>query len=100
VGVVEAADRCRRHHHEAFGEFDTNALLHVQQLPERGLLGVIRTGGIARHRADALVALGDQIVVAHLLIRRVAPVIPPDPGVQVFSSGFGQPVSARAFSRI
>src|SRR3954465_5070869 len=57
---VVAADRGRRHHGKALGEADSSVLLHIEQVEEDLLFGVIGTGRISRGRANALVALLNQ----------------------------------------
>ena len=60
VSEVPAADRCRREHGVVLGEEHAAAAgfelfrFRVQQLEQRGFLGVIRAGRVAWSRADAV----------------------------------------------
>src|SRR5690606_25563447 len=62
---------------------------------QRAFLGVVRAGRIAGGRADALVLLLDQILVAQLFVRCVTPVLLAHLLVQPFGAGFGQAVGQR-----
>src|SRR5690606_13042902 len=66
-----------------------------QQLEQRILLGMVRAGRIAGGRADATVFFADQLLVAQLLIRRIAPVLPAYLLVQPLGAGLGQAVGQR-----
>ncbi|MNQ88157.1 hypothetical protein D3C85_1034110 [compost metagenome] len=92
MGEVPAADRCRGKHGVVFGQGHLACAIGIEQLEQGAFLGVVRAGGVAGGRADALVLLPDQILVAQLFVRLVAP-----PGlahllVQPFGAGFGQTV--------
>src|SRR5690606_32422278 len=78
VGEVEAADGGRRRHREVLGEGGARVGLGVEEAEERDLLGVIGLGRVAGGRADAAVALADEVVVREVLLRRVAPELPAD----------------------
>ena len=68
---------------------------HVEQLPEGLLLGVLGAGGVAGRGADALVLLGDQVLVVEVLVGHVAPELGADALVQPLGEGLGQPVGER-----
>src|SRR3712207_7856449 len=53
--------------------FRSGGAVHVQQFPDRLLLGVLRAGGVARRGTDAGVLLGDEVAVVERLVGRVAP---------------------------
>ena len=95
MGEVEAGDRGGRHHREAVGEGDAGPGVGLEQLEQRALLAVVRTGGIARRRADALVGLVDQGLVVQVLLRRIPPEFLADPLVQALGEGLGEPVGQR-----
>ena len=63
VREVPAADRRARPHGHRLGERDPDPALHVEQRPERLLLGVVRAGGVAGRGPDPDVALGDELLV-------------------------------------
>ena len=67
----------------------------VQQLPDRALFGVLRAGRIARRRTNPLVVFADQLLVAEVFVRRVAPVHLTHALVEVLGEGFRQTVSNR-----
>jgi hypothetical protein len=66
--------------------------LRVQQSPEDILFGVVRTGRIAEGRAYPLVALGDQVLIGQVLVRRVTPMALADPHVEGFGQGLRQAI--------
>ena len=61
---------------------------HVEQ---DGLQAVVRTGGIAGRRANAVKLLADQVRRRQMLVR-IAPQTVADFGVQHFGEAFRQPV--------
>ena len=67
----------------------------VQQLPDRALFGVFRAGRVARRRTNPLVVFADQLLVAEVFVRRVAPVHLTHALVQVLGEGFRQAVGDR-----
>ena len=69
--------------------------LGLEQLEDRPLLGVVRTGRVAGRRPDPLVALGDEVVVRKRLVGRVAPQLAPNLLVQPLGERLGQPVRER-----
>mmetsp|Transcript_75547 Transcript_75547/g.180497 ORF Transcript_75547/g.180497 Transcript_75547/m.180497 type:complete len:260 (+) Transcript_75547:65-844(+) len=75
VGKDQRGHRGARHHHVALGELQlvVRQPVHVQQVPHGLLLPVVRLGGVARRRADALVLHLQHLLQRQLLIRRVAP---------------------------
>ena len=70
---VVAADRGARQHRERLGQADAGPRLGVEQLEERPLLGVVRAGRVAGRRPDALVALGDEVLVGQAPRRARSP---------------------------
>ena len=56
---------------------------------------MLRAGRIARRRANPLVVLADQLFVAEVLVRRIAPVDLAHPLMQIFGKGFRQAVGNR-----
>ena len=65
---------------------------HGEQHP---LGEVVRRGRIAGCRPDALVPLGDEVVVGQRLVGRVAPELAPHPLVQPLREGLGEAVRER-----
>lgn len=68
---------------------------HVQQLPDGAFFGVFRTGRVSRRRANPPVVFADQILIAEVFIRRVAPVHLTHALVEVLGEGFRQAVGNR-----
>ena len=62
---------------------------------DRGLLGVVGTGRVARSRPDALVGLGDERVVVERLVSGVAPQLGAHALVEPLGEGLGEPVGQR-----
>jgi hypothetical protein len=91
VREVEAADAGRRRHRQALGQAHAD-LAGLQHLEHVALDAVVGAGRIARRRADAAVLLGDQVLVAELLVGRVAPELGAHALVQPLGEGLGQPV--------
>src|SRR3954465_10641789 len=60
---VVAADGSGREHGKALRQADAGLGLGIQEIEQQPLLGVIGTGGIARRRANSLIALLDQPLV-------------------------------------
>src|SRR6185312_2907157 len=94
VGEVEAAHAGAGPHRERLGQLDAGRALHVQQLPERPLLGVRRTIQITGRWADAAVLLANELLVAQVFATPVAPLFS-HPLVKVLGEGLGQPVGQR-----
>ena len=92
VPQVVAGDRGARPHRERLGQPDAGPRLRLEQVEQRRLLGVVRAGRIAGRRADALVALGDEVGVRERLVGRVAPQLAPDALVEPLGEGLGQAV--------
>merc|ERR1719235_602247 len=71
----EGADGGSGKHHEGVRQPDPAAQqgLDLEQVEEGLLLAVVRLGGVARGRADALVLDLEHVIQAHVLVRRVAP---------------------------
>ena len=67
---VQTAHRGRRRHRARLGQMNAE-LLGAEELEERALLGVIGTRGIAGRRANAAIALRDQLLARELLVLRV-----------------------------
>lgn len=65
----------------------TRAALHVGQFPHGELLGVVGLAGVARSRADALVAQPAQVGGVQLLVAVVGPQLPADPLVELLRKG-------------
>ena len=74
---------------------DPGSALHVQQAPQRRLLGVIGAGRIARSRANAPILLLDERIAGQRLLRRKSPVSTSNRGVQVFCGGLGESIGQR-----
>ena len=53
---------------------------------------MVRAGGVAQGRADALVALGDQVLITQVLVGGIAPVALAHPQVEQLRQGLGQAV--------
>ena len=71
------------------------ARLGVEHGEQHPLGQVVRRGGIAGRRSDALVSLGDEVVVGQRLVGRVAPELAPDPLVQALREGLREAVGER-----
>ncbi len=69
--------------------------LNVQQLPDGALLGVLRAGGIAWRRTYPLIVFADQLFVAEVFVRRIAPVNFTHAFVQVLRKGLCQSIGNR-----
>src|SRR4051795_11139541 len=66
VGEVPTADRGAGPHRHRLRELDPRVLVHVEELPEGDLLGVLGTCRVARSGADAGVLLGDELLAAQV----------------------------------
>jgi len=92
---VETAHGRRGQHGERIGEDHAGVPVGRQQLEERTLLGVVRTGGIARRRADALVFLGDELGVGERFAGNIAPQLRAHAIVEMLRERLGKPVRDR-----
>ncbi|GDW25459.1 hypothetical protein ExPUPEC119_02276 [Escherichia coli] len=68
---------------------------HFQQLPDCGFFRMFRAGRVARCRTDALVVFADQLFVAEVLVRRIAPVDFTHTLMEILRKGFRQTVGKR-----
>ena len=93
MGEVEAADRGGRRHREALGERHAGAP-GLEQIEERALLTVVRTGRIPKRRTDAAISLGDEVVGREAFLSPVPP-LAPRARVQVFGERFGESIRKR-----
>src|ERR1700723_3663432 len=75
MGEVEAADARAGPHGEGLREEHAGALLHVEELPQRPLFGVVRARGVAGGGADPAVLLGDELIGGEVLGLAEAPVV-------------------------
>ena len=92
MAQVQPAHACARHHRQVLGQLDAH-LVGPQDLPDLELLGVVRTTRVAECRANSAKLLGNQLLVARLLVGRV-----PGPShllVQHLGQRFSQPVGQR-----
>ena len=64
---------------------------HVEQAPDRALLGVVRAGGVAGGGTDAAILFLDELGRAEIFVAAVAPLVA-DALVQAFGEGFGEAV--------
>src|SRR5690625_6395201 len=65
---INPRHRCCRVHRQRLGKADARVSLNIEKLPNRALLGMIGTGGIARRRPDASVSLADERIIVMFLI--------------------------------
>src|ERR1051325_2895598 len=91
---VEPADAASGPHGETLGEFDAGVRLHVEQLPENALLGVIGARGITGRRTDAAILFLDEVFRRKLLGPSVSPLVT-NALVEKLGEGFGQSVGQR-----
>nr|WP_287141841.1 alanine/glycine:cation symporter family protein [Clostridium sp.] len=89
VAEVPTRNRCTGPHGERFCEFHASVFFHFQQLPDGGFFRMFRAGRIARCRTDALVVFADQLFVAEVLVRRIAPVDFTHTLMEILRKGFG-----------
>ena len=69
----------------------SGVLLHIEQAPERALLGVVGAGGVAGGGTDAAIFFVDEIVVGEIFGAAVTPFVA-HIFVQAFGEGFGEAV--------
>src|SRR6202012_751288 len=91
MGEVETAHTGARPHRKGFGNQHAGILLHIEQLPERTLLRVVRTCRVTRGRPYAAILLFDEVGVAQAFLAAVAPFLA-YALVQAFGEGFRQAV--------
>src|SRR5512138_1201550 len=92
---VPTADRSRRIHRERLGQLDLRIRLRLEQAPQRRLLGVIGTCGIAWRRPNASILFLDELLVGEPLVRYVAPELATYTLVQTFRECFREPIRER-----
>ena len=90
---IEAADAAAGEHCEIFGELGAGVGFSIEELPDGGLLGVIRGGWVAARWTDAAILFFDQVCVTECLVGCVAPEFFADFLVSVFRDGFGKTVA-------
>src|SRR5690606_25071024 len=73
MGEVPAAHGRRRIHRVRVRNAHASVRLRIDQFPERRLLGVIRTRGVAWSRTDTAILLADELLIGQTLLGRVAP---------------------------
>ena len=97
IGVrdQDARDRGAGAHREAVGQRDPGARGGVEQLEQRALLGVVGLAAVAGRRADAAVALGDQLLAVNDSVRRVGPGLAANPLVHALRERLGEAVAER-----
>src|ERR1700735_936464 len=71
VGEIKPAHGSSREHGKRLCQTDARGALRIQEPPEQCLLSVLRTGGIPRRWADALILFADQSGVVQVFARRV-----------------------------
>ncbi len=91
VSEVEPAYARAGPHRERLRDQHAGVLLHIEQLPERALLGVIGARWVTRGRPDAAILLLNELRVAQAFFAAVAPLLA-DALVQAFGKGFRQAV--------
>ena len=94
MGKVPAAHTAGGPHRATLGQLDSRNALHIEQLPENLLLGVIRAGGITGSRADPAISFANQILVAQVFIVPVTEILA-GLFVETFGKCFRQPIRNR-----
>ena len=95
MAEIEAADRRRRQHREAFRQNEPRVRTRIEQVEQHRLQAVIGTRRIARRGANAAIFFLDQGLARELLTRCITPQFRANMLVQPFGKRFGKTIRER-----
>src|SRR5260221_12887214 len=91
---IQPADTRARPHRKAFRNLDAGLALDIEQFPQDAFLGMIRTRGITRRRANAAILFFDELLGGEVFRVPISPLVA-HTLVQAFGEGLGEAVRQR-----